>query len=128
MTKPVLTDELAAYFELRDKVAVLLKEAGVKKRARHFVAEVLIDAGVIDFAELDDAVVIDHDTLPPGDAPKARTEALLEEMLDAHTVIPGFGAVIAYDLKEGQVPEVLVRSADFDVPDRWVSLAEVQGH
>lgn len=122
MTRAILTDELAAYFELRDKVAILLKAAGVKKRARHYVAEVLIDAGVIDFAELDEAVV-------PADEAARRQVADaddLEEMLGQ--TVPGFGLVIAWRHVSDVGPELFIRSADFDVRDRWVSLAEVQGH
>lgn len=53
MTHLDRSPEVERYFALRDKVARLLKEAGVKKAARGYVAEVLIDAGVIDFGELE---------------------------------------------------------------------------
>lgn len=124
MTKPIVTDELAAYFELRDKVAALLKVAGVKKRARHYVAEVLIDAGVIDFAELEEAVSID------GGAEVAeadRLEAALEGFVGK--TFPGYGQAVAARVADDESgAEVLVRSSDFDAPDRWVSVAEILSH
>lgn len=122
MTKPILTDELAAYFELRDKVAALLKEAGVKKRARHYVAEVLIDAGVIDFAELEEAVSLDDGD----DLLNAAQSDLLGDFVGK--TFPGYGQVVAGRTDDESGPEVLIRSAEFDVPDRWVSVAEILSH
>lgn len=48
MTRYEIPAEAVEYFALRDTVAELLKEAGVKKHSRHAVAEVLLEAGVID--------------------------------------------------------------------------------
>lgn len=126
MTKPILTDELAQYFELRDKVAALLKVAGVKKRARHYVAEVLIDAGVIDFAELEEAVTLDG--APHGEAQDADAlEAALEAFVGR--TFSGYGqAIQARAAADGSGAEVLIRSADFDVPDQWVTIAEILAH
>lgn len=132
MTRSIVTDEMAQYFELRDKVAALLKVAGVKKRARHYVAEVLIDAGVIDFAELDEAVVAELESSglealqAQADAERDEaTEKALADLVGNH--LPGFGVIVAARATADGA-EVMVRSPDFDVPDRWVALSEVMGH
>lgn len=49
---PALIEAAIPYFETRAKLAAMLKQAGVKKHAREYVAEVLLDAGVIDLDEL----------------------------------------------------------------------------
>lgn len=59
MTHYEIPAEALEYFALRDTVAELLKEAGVKKHSRHAVAEVLIEAGVIDLAAFD--VTVEED-------------------------------------------------------------------
>lgn len=48
MTNYKIPDEAMEYFVLRDTLAQLLGDAGVKKHSRSAVAEILIDAGVID--------------------------------------------------------------------------------
>lgn len=72
---PALIEAAIPYFETRAKVAALLKEAGVKKHAREYVAEVLLDAGVIDLDELA------H--LAPDEEPEvAASDTLAAEWLD----------------------------------------------
>lgn len=71
---PALIEAAIPYFETRAKVAALLKEAGVKKHAREYVAEVLLDAGVIDLDELAQ--------LAPDEEPELAAGALTKEWLD----------------------------------------------
>lgn len=109
---PALIEAAIPYFETRAKVAALLKEAGVKKHAREYVAEVLLDAGVIDLDELAQ--------LAPDEEPEEAISPIAEWMDKTAWWSKREGRVTAINTEKELA---LFQSRGWSGPARWIPLS-----